>query len=127
MREGRGNATLRNRHRRILTRRGDDCHLCGEPIDYGITDHLHPLSFQIDHIVPIARGGLDELSNLASSHRRCNRERGDKLLSEMGAPKSDKEPPPPAVNYEGTTNPMAAGVPAHTLPAGTTFVTGRSW
>jgi 5-methylcytosine-specific restriction endonuclease McrA len=47
------------------------CHICGLPIDYDLPAH-HPMSFQLDHIKPLARGGLDIPSNMGASHRTCN-------------------------------------------------------
>ncbi|NKS42290.1 HNH endonuclease [Rhodococcus hoagii] len=77
MATGRRNTTTRDRHRRIIARDQPPCHICGDPIDYN-AGHLDPLSFQIDHITPIARGGEDTLDNLAASHRGCNRDKGDR-------------------------------------------------
>ena len=62
----------RDRHRRAIARGRPPCHLCGNEIDYGITDHLGPLAFTIDHVIPIAKGGADHIDNLAAAHRRCN-------------------------------------------------------
>ena len=44
---------------------GDPCHLCGKPIDYSlgmVTDAQgkrkpHPMSFVVDEIVPVSKGG----------------------------------------------------------------------
>ncbi|AFN37787.1 HNH endonuclease [Mycobacterium phage MacnCheese] len=77
MSEGR-NTARRDRFRRHFKRRGDDCHLCGLPIDYSLP-HDHLLSFQIDHITPLARGGTDTLDNCAAAHRKCNRDKSDSL------------------------------------------------
>lgn len=33
---------------------------------------------EVDHIVPISRGGTNEMSNLATACRRCNRQKKDK-------------------------------------------------
>jgi 5-methylcytosine-specific restriction endonuclease McrA len=66
----------RNRHRRVIGRSRPPCHLCGEEIDYE-AHWLDPLSFTIDHIIPLAMGGLDELENIAAAHRKCNRSKGD--------------------------------------------------
>lgn len=71
--------TRRNRHRRLIARDNPPCHLCGGEILWD-ADHLHPLSFQADHVVPLSRGGTDTLDNLAASHRRCNQSRYNKLL-----------------------------------------------
>ena len=35
--------------------------------------------FEIDHIIPVSRGGKDELENLRLSCIRCNRSKGSKL------------------------------------------------
>lgn len=70
------NTTKRDRHRRRVAQGHPPCHLCGEPIDYE-AHHLEPLSFQIDHIIPLNKGGTDDLDNLAASHRKCNRDKGD--------------------------------------------------
>ncbi len=45
------------------------CHICGEPIAEG-----EP--WDTDHLIPVSRGGGDEVANLRPSHRRCNRARG---------------------------------------------------
>ena len=37
--------------------------------------------FECDHIVPIAKGGSNDLANLATACRRCNRSKRDKLVS----------------------------------------------
>jgi hypothetical protein len=39
----------------------------------------HPLLASVDHIVPYAKGGLHERSNLATAHLRCNKAKNDRL------------------------------------------------
>lgn len=39
--------------------------------------------FQVDHIVPIARGGEHEIENLTISCRKCNRAKGSMLPAEF--------------------------------------------
>ena len=70
----------RDRHRKIIARDQPPCHVCGGDILYG-AHHLDPLSFTIDHITPIARGGSDTLDNLAACHRACNRTKSDKIAA----------------------------------------------
>ncbi|AYR01168.1 HNH endonuclease [Mycobacterium phage LeMond] len=91
MSEGR-NTARRERFRRAKRRDGDDCAACGLPIDYE-AHHLDPLSFQIDHITPLARGGSDTLDNIQAMHRMCNRDKGDSLPT-------DGLHPTPGVTYE---------------------------
>lgn len=47
------------------------CAICGEPIDYTVK-YPHPDSFVVDHIVPLAAGGTDHITNCQPTHRRCN-------------------------------------------------------
>jgi len=54
------------------------CHICGEKIDYSLEPSSAPLSWEPDHIVPFTKAPELELdlSNIAASHMRCNRQRG---------------------------------------------------
>lgn len=74
------NTSLRDRHRRIIAKDEPPCGVCSQPIDYQ-AHHLDPLSFTIDHITPIARGGPDTLDNLQAAHRKCNRDKSDKVAA----------------------------------------------
>lgn len=42
-------------------------------------------SIEIDHVVPISRGGLHRPDNLAPACKRCNTSKGNRLLSEWAA------------------------------------------
>ena len=66
----------------LLERDGLKCQLyfCKEPYDF--TDPNNPLT--IDHVIPRAAGGGDELENLVLSHRRCNNKKADRLYLEDG-------------------------------------------
>lgn len=69
MRPGvRGNTTVRDKNRAAVRRGHPDCHLCEQPIDYTLS-YPHAGSFVVDHVVPIARGGVDVLSNMKAAHR----------------------------------------------------------
>jgi 5-methylcytosine-specific restriction endonuclease McrA len=41
------------------------------------------MSFEVDHVIPLAKGGLDELDNKAASHRHCNRLKADQTAEEI--------------------------------------------
>jgi 5-methylcytosine-specific restriction endonuclease McrA len=57
------------------------CALCHEPLDPpGTHEPDHPDAAQIDHRVPISRGGLDTLWNTQAVHRSCNIAKSDQLL-----------------------------------------------
>jgi len=62
---------VRGRQWRTLRARilnaSDICWICGQPG-----------ADSIDHIVPIARGGTDDVSNLAPACLRCNLAKSDK-------------------------------------------------
>lgn len=55
---------------------GYPCARCGYPIDPTL-DARHPLSFTLDHAVPLTKGGsLLDPANARSMHRRCNSAKG---------------------------------------------------
>lgn len=51
------------------------CWICGQPISMDLPP-LHPRSFTLDHLVPLARGG-DIRGEAKPAHRDCNASRGD--------------------------------------------------
>ena len=71
------NTTIRDRHRAAIARSKPPCHICGGEIDYDLP-HLDPGAFVVDHIVPLARGGSDELANKRAARRACNRLKSDR-------------------------------------------------
>lgn len=85
------NTTTRDEHRRIIAEGLDPspfgpeppCYWCREPIDYQ-AHHHDPLSFQVDHVHPVAKGGPDTLDNKVPSHRKCNRAKSDKVAYRPG-------------------------------------------
>ena len=74
----------RNRHRRALSKGHPPCAWCGEDIDYN-ADYLDPMAFQVDHVMPLNRGGTDTLDNVVPAHRKCNRQKSDRLPMPPGA------------------------------------------
>ena len=57
---------------------GLPCWLCGHNID-GTLDARHRMSFTLDHLVPLSRGGdLLDPANARSAHRACNSSRGNR-------------------------------------------------
>ena len=54
---------------------GIRCYICGDLISTG--------EGQVDHIIPLSRGGPTVLSNLAIVHTRCNLRKKDKLPEEI--------------------------------------------
>ncbi|MFF2115269.1 HNH endonuclease, partial [Rhodococcus koreensis] len=50
---------------------------CGLPIDKSLPAS-DPMSASAHHVVPYARGGTDDVSNLRPAHLDCNKRQGDK-------------------------------------------------
>lgn len=48
------------------------CVYCGEP------------SQHVDHVIPVSKGGTNDLDNLVAACSTCNLAKSDKLLSELG-------------------------------------------
>ena len=85
MSTGRNTAT-RDRDRAAIKRTKPPCGICEGEIDYTLRSP-DPMSFEVDHIIPLARGGLDELANKQASHRQCNRAKWH-TLAEDNAPRT---------------------------------------
>ena len=68
----------------VLERYGEDCHLCGLPIDLkaprsqatGIVGW--ELGLHVDHVIPLAKGGADMIGNVRPAHAICNLRKGDR-------------------------------------------------
>ncbi|MFE2041661.1 HNH endonuclease [Streptomyces sp. NPDC059477] len=61
-----------------IRRRGEPCWICGHHINLSL-DPRHPMSFTVDHVTPLARGGaLLDPANLRACHRACNSRKRDR-------------------------------------------------
>ncbi len=56
----------------LWDRDGDICYLCSETMRYR--------EATIDHVVPLAKDGADNMTNYKLTHERCNLEKGNMLL-----------------------------------------------
>jgi 5-methylcytosine-specific restriction endonuclease McrA len=55
------------------------CSGCGIELDLSLP-RTHPAAAQVDHIVPVSRGGaLYDRANLTSMCRACNRTKSDRM------------------------------------------------
>ena len=61
------------------------CHLCGEAIPKAAT-WPSPEFGTVDHVLPLAAGGVHSYANCKAAHLRCNCSKGAKLLGQMGLP-----------------------------------------
>ena len=68
----------------IFDRDGYDCYLCGDPTDLtaphvqgqpGWETYPH-----IEHVIPLAKGGIDTLDNVKIAHAKCNMDKGVQIL-----------------------------------------------
>lgn len=66
----------------IFERDGWRCHLCKKRVRKDLP-RVHPDGATIDHLVPTARGGLDEPANVATAHWKCNRDKGTRAMNEQ--------------------------------------------
>jgi len=66
----------------VIARVGRRCHLCNKlaRLDVG---HLHPLAAEVDHLIPISKGGGNVWDNVAIAHRACNMKKGNKAVGDQ--------------------------------------------
>jgi hypothetical protein len=62
----------------IAVRDGHVCRLCDRPVDMGLV-HPDSMSASVDHIIPRARGGTDDLDNLQLAHLTCNQKKHTRM------------------------------------------------
>jgi len=67
--------------RAVFDRDNGLCHLCGRTVDWTVR-HPDPLSKSLDHLIPLARGGKHEPTNVALAHLRCNIQRGTRPIQQ---------------------------------------------
>lgn len=71
--------------KRAIASKDPVCAICHTYIDLEAPP-FSPLSVEVDHIVPRARGGaMYELDNLQLTHSRCNRQKGARMDSDYEA------------------------------------------
>lgn len=72
--------------KKIFERDGIKCSYCGIELTHkvlqGETDWRLKNYATVDHIIPLAQGGTNKLSNLTMACRSCNRQKGTKSLRE---------------------------------------------
>ena len=98
----RANGARRTALRKRVAAMGLPCHLCHQPIDYSLTTWVdpkdgrvkrHPLSFELDELVPVSKGGSPfDMDNVAPAHRICNQRRGNKALRKARKPEGEQLP-----------------------------------
>jgi len=66
----------------ILKAYGSNCYLCNSEIDLDIARNSRR-GATVDHVIPLSRGGSDELENLRLAHWECNNKKSNKLIEEL--------------------------------------------
>lgn len=64
---------------RIVERDGWVCGVCGLPVDEALP-RTSRMGATVDHIVPLSKGGSDELENLQLAHWICNNQKSNKVV-----------------------------------------------
>jgi 5-methylcytosine-specific restriction endonuclease McrA len=64
----------------LAKERGVACGICGLDVDLTLRKP-DVMRASIDHIMPVARGGTNERSNLQLAHLLCNMRKGARLIS----------------------------------------------
>ena len=77
----------------VLRASGWKCAVCGVDTPDHLRGSMRLNSPEVDHIVPLSRGGLHEYGNLQCLCKRCNLSKGSKLMSEW-LPANDNNTPP---------------------------------
>lgn len=77
-RRGKGRAYRRDKLRQRVLATYETCAICGQPIDKTLR-FPHPMSPEVDEIIPVSRGG-DPLDwkNVQLTHRCCNQMKSNK-------------------------------------------------
>lgn len=60
-----------------------NCFYCGVSLVSLVSQPGHPHQITIDHVVPLSKGGADELVNMISACWECNQAKGAKSLEEF--------------------------------------------
>ena len=68
---------------KVFERDGWKCHLCGVKTMKSKRGTDHPKAPELDHILPISKGGAHTYANTACSCRACNRTKRDKPMGQM--------------------------------------------
>ena len=67
----------------LYERANGKCYICGRQMVLNDdTEKLNELEATIDHVVPLSKGGTNDISNCAVCCSRCNRIKGDRILTD---------------------------------------------
>jgi len=75
-------ADARMRINEIAERDDFKCYLCGEDVDMSLP-RRSKFGATIDHVIPLSRGGSDDVTNLRLTHWHCNCRKSDKFVEDF--------------------------------------------
>ena len=79
MSTGRSSAQ-RNKDRATIRKTLANCHICGHAIDYTL-QWPDKMCFVVDHVVPLTKGGADNIENKRAAHATCNSKKRARLVA----------------------------------------------
>lgn len=67
----------------VFRRDGWKCHICGKDTPMSLRGSFEEMAPELDHIVPISKGGAHTWSNVACACRRCNGIKSNRPLGQI--------------------------------------------
>jgi hypothetical protein len=67
------------------------CYMCQKVAPASLRGTTDPLAPELDHIIPLAKGGHHIWSNVACCHRKCNQDKADTLMNNLHSYKTEEK------------------------------------
>ena len=68
----------------VISQYGTNCHICNKPIDFDAPRKTGSkgweMGLQLDHVIPVSKGGSDTIQNVRPSHGKCNSTKRAKIV-----------------------------------------------
>jgi len=74
------NSAQQAKDRAIIKARRGNCMICGEVINY-LLKWPDKRCFVVDHIIPLHKGGRDDITNKQAAHAACNSKKRARLVA----------------------------------------------